>query len=171
MIDISFKPIPKISNSDIKRFWSKVVILDDNNCWEWIGGKRRRGYGVFSVQVDKKTRGLISHRVSYFLKNNIDPADKIVLHNCDNTSCVNPNHLSLGTHKDNTNDMMSKGRGRQNFLNGELHKMSKLSNEDVVNIRKLYSITKLTQKQIGESYGIDGSHVSLIVNKKAWKHI
>jgi hypothetical protein len=165
--------IPILSNSDINRFWSKVAITaNSEKCWNWIGSKRRRGYGQFHVSISpNKERNLVSTRVSYLLHYKIDPLEKIVLHKCDNPSCVNPNHLSLGTNKDNTKDMMNKNRGTKQFENGEKHSQSKLTEIQVLEIRELYPKSNLTQKEFAKNYNVDASLISIIVNRKRWTHI
>jgi hypothetical protein len=90
-------------NTYIERFNKQIKKLD--SCWEWQGAKNKQGYGMFSYMG--KTLG--AHRFSALI-NGIDIENKCVCHKCDNPSCVNPNHLFSGTHQDNTNDMVSKGR-------------------------------------------------------------
>lgn len=87
-----------------ERFLSKVNKTE--NCWEWRGAKRSRDYGNFNLN-GKPT---LAHRVSYELFIGKIPKDILVCHRCDNQSCVNPNHLFLGTQKDNVRDCLNKGR-------------------------------------------------------------
>ena len=91
----------------LDRLLNKVVINEVTDCWEWQGGKNNIGYGM--MRDGKKMRTV--HRVSFEEHNQINiPPDKVVMHQCDNKICANPAHLSLGTHKDNSQDMIRKGR-------------------------------------------------------------
>ncbi len=91
-----------------ERFWERVAIIPEHACWEWIAGKSGIGYGV--IQVDKKL--LLAHRFSYELHFGQIPKGLFVCHVCDNPSCVRPEHLFLGTPKDNMDDMRKKGRAK-----------------------------------------------------------
>ncbi len=86
------------------RFWQKVNKTDD--CWFWTGMKSPKGYGKF--WTGKKFER--AHRFSYTLNVGTIPLGMLVLHHCDNPCCVNPIHLFVGTHADNTRDKMAKGR-------------------------------------------------------------
>lgn len=86
------------------RFWLKAQKSD--GCWEWQGQRNHRGYGDFSI-VYKRWK---AHRYSWFLANGSIPDGMKVLHRCDNTSCVRPDHLFVGTQKDNVHDAIQKGR-------------------------------------------------------------
>ena len=99
---------PKGSKSLLERLMERVIINEVTDCWEYQGGKNNIGYGM--IRDEKKMR--TTHRVSYEEHKGPIPPGMCVLHRCDNTICCAPHHLWLGTLKDNTQDMMSKGRGK-----------------------------------------------------------
>lgn len=91
-------------------------------------------------------------------------------HTCDNKGCVNPNHILAGSSKDNTLDMMNRGRGGGQFSEGEWHKRAKLTNEQVLDIREKYRLG-CSQPDLAEIFGISQSGISNIIKNKNWKHI
>lgn len=94
----------------LERFWSKVEKTE--SCWIWVGSKSVKGYGQIQRGPRKDARPLQAHRVSWQLAYGSDPGEMLVLHKCDNPSCVRPSHLFLGTPHDNSMDMRSKKRSR-----------------------------------------------------------
>lgn len=107
-------PIPDLSEKDKLRFWNKVALLaNTDKCWEWLGSKKRGGYGRFSFTPSKgKPVAVVSTRTAYLIYHKIDPIGKLLRHSCDNPGCVNPAHLIAGTCKENTMDMINRGRHR-----------------------------------------------------------
>lgn len=92
-----------------QRFWDKVDVRGEDDCWLWLGGRFDTGYGAFYYQG--QNRG--AHRVSLALHMNVTLDDlDTVCHHCDNPPCVNPYHLFDGTQYDNLKDRSAKGRAR-----------------------------------------------------------
>lgn len=92
-----------------ERFWSKVNVLGQDDCWMWRASKDSYGYG----RISAGSRGqspLRAHRVSWEIHNGVVPDGLVVCHKCDNTSCVNPSHLFVATQKVNILDALHKGR-------------------------------------------------------------
>jgi len=147
-------------------FWNKVQKTDA--CWEWIGSKNNGGYGKF--WLNKKC--IDSHRVSWMLTYGDIPENKYVLHHCDNPSCVRPDHLFLGSQTDNMQDMLSKGRGtwHGNSMPGESNPRARLTKEDVLKIRQLFS-DGMRQTDIAKQYNMSVMAIHSIVRYKTWKHI
>lgn len=166
------QPLPHLSKSDINRFWSRVAVTaNPDKCWLWTGSTKRGGYGRMSITVGpNKERTVIATRVSYFIHNNSIEEEKLIMHTCDNPTCVNPFHLVQGTNKDNTKDMSTKGRAVFTFKSGEKHPLSKLKIDDILNIRKLLSEGN-TQLSIAKKYNVSRAQIWRIGNKKNWDTI
>ena len=145
------------------RFWKAVDVKGKNKCWEWREVKYPNGYGNFYA----KGKQLLAHRVSYELEKS-KPGDLYVLHACDNRSCVNPNHLFLGTQLDNVHDALQKGRW--NPPAGERCATSKLTSEKVIEIRKLIASGQRI-KDIAEAFCVTASVISNIKARRYWKHV
>ena len=143
--------------SDKCCFLSKINIKDDSNeCWEWTAALDRDGYGVYGF--------IRAHRKSYEIHNGEITNNLYVLHSCDNRKCCNPNHLRLGTPKDNSDDAYKRKRRKI----GSQLKHSKLTEEDVRYIR--YTSTE-TGSELARKYNIAKQQISCIRRGKTWKHV
>lgn len=145
------------------RFWSKVD-KSTGDCWIWIGGKTRDGYG--QIKFNGSTRR--AHRVIWELTFGAIPPNTHVLHKCDNPSCVNINHLFLGTDRDNTIDKVSKGR--TNPSQEEQHWKAKLNREQVRQIR-LGKTQGYTGTELAAKYGVSKYAIYDIWKGKNWKNV
>lgn len=92
------------------RFWSKVSISSPSECWLWNGAKSGAVGGKNYGHILLNGHMTRAHRISYYIQNGVIPDGGVICHSCDNTLCVNPSHLWLGTQRDNMRDMISKGR-------------------------------------------------------------
>jgi hypothetical protein len=156
------------ANSDYKtvqeRFWSKVNIKSENECWEWIKFKNKKGYGLFGLNAIPEG----AHRVSWRFTYGDIPESLCVLHKCDNPACCNPAHLFLGTNQDNVNDRVAKNRSSD--LRGSKHYRAKLTEIKVLEIRSLYKMG-IRQSSIAKTYKVNQGTISNIIDKKTWTHI
>ena len=152
----------------LARLWARIRV-QNNGCWEWAGQLDADGYGVITSQVNGKWRRVRVHRLAHDLFFNDERLhSKWVLHKCDNRKCCNPDHLRLGDHQQNMDDM--KRRNRSPRACGESNGRSRLKENDVREIiRRARSGEQY--KKIAAHYSVDPSHVSLIARGKMWKHI
>lgn len=128
-----------------------------DDCWPWIGGKHRHGYG--GVYVGK--RHVKAHRLAWEVANQTSvPSGMFVCHRCDNPSCVNPSHLFIGTAAENNADKAKKGRAPQFF--GTANPAARLTDEQVSAILA----DARQQRDIARAYGISQGSVSRIKNGK-----
>lgn len=132
-----------------------------NGCWEWRLSRDKDGYG--KVQVFGKYYK--AHRVSWELNNGEIPPGLFVCHKCDNPSCVNPNHLFLGTNSENIKDSFLKGRSNQRGANNGA---AVLSEKQVIEIRSRYENERISQRELARQYGITQSAVSTIITGHNW---
>lgn len=150
--------------SEMRRFESKVDKSGD--CWVWKAATDKNGYGTFSYKRRNRHRTHRAHRIAWMLHHGRFPPDgMLVCHTCDNPSCVNPDHLFLGTPADNMADKMQKGRGRRMFKSNEDHPNCRLTDAQVEAIKTL-SARGEKQASIARSFQINQGTVSRIVNGK-----
>ena len=149
-----------------QRFWRSIDRSKGYaSCWEWKGAKNKDGYG--QIQVNGKLIG--AHRAAYELYRKPVPAGMSVLHACDNRACANPSHLFLGTHADNMADKLNKGR--HVAPKGEAHGCAKLTEADVIAIKKRLAGGRESQEAIAVDYGVSRAAVSKIRTGRKWRHI
>jgi len=146
-----------------KRVEDSSFPVTETGCWIWMKSKTGNGrYGELSTCFNKKVKKYKAHRFSYEAFYGPIPENMIVCHKCDTPLCVNPNHLFLGTNKDNTLDMINKNR----HSNGR--NSNTLSEEKVKFIRK-YPIYKGYQNHLAEIFNVNISTISNVIRNKTWK--
>jgi HNH endonuclease len=144
----------QLTEKQRRNFFKYVIKME--GCWEWIGAISR-GYGKFKVG----TRKVRAHRLAYELFVGEIPEGMCVCHSCDNTRCVNPNHLFLGTEQTNATDKVVKGRAGTN----------KLTKEQVLKIRERHVFCNETITALAKEYGVDYVTVWYVIKRKTWRHI
>ena len=137
-----------------ERFWPKVK--KGNGCWEWQGGKIMNGRGELCLNG----KHIAAHRLAWELLNGPIKNGLSVCHKCDNGQCVRPDHLFLGTKRDNSHDMLRKGRS----------KMAKLVPKQVVVIRERHRAGE-TVKELAADYGQSVDLIRRVVRRETWKCI
>ncbi len=153
----------KPTTAEIARFFDKVLITD--SCWLWISALDKDGYGKLKFHQKQ----FQAHRFSYELFVGPIELGKYILHRkeCGNRNCVNPHHLYMGTPADNVKDRQTWGK----LVRGEDHGNARLSEKDVLDIRRIHKDKQITFKNTADLFGISPTYVGQIVSGKNWKHL
>lgn len=158
-------PIDIIDTQAFKRkFWLKVARIGktEDECWLWLGALRSRKVSINRRRPCIGVDGFVYYaaRISYYLHYKQDPEEQLILHTCDNGLCMNHNHLFLGSYLDNMSDASIKERMNK-----------KLTSEQVVKIKELYSTGIYYQKEIAEMFDITQGMVSMIISNERRFHV
>lgn len=139
----------------IYRFFTKVDIKEEDECWNWLESVDKDGYGRFSYY----DRNLHSSKVSLIIHNGKIPKGIYALHKCDNRKCVNPKHLWLGSQQENLEDRDNKGRGNiSNF---------KINVDIATKIREDF-LNGLNKRQLFKKYKISSRIIYSVVSNRTW---
>jgi hypothetical protein len=136
----------------------------ETGCVEWDGARHRQGYGQFYFEG----KIVLAHRASWAMYHGSmpTPAQK-VCHRCDNPCCVNPEHLFLGTQRDNALDCVAKGRARRARLTGEKNGVARFTDDQVRDIHR----DQRMYREIASDYGVAESTIGMIKRGHNWHHI
>lgn len=148
---------------------NKVKVNHATGCWERGNIANPHLYSYLNVWVDNKHSWMGAHRLSYLIYKGDIPDGYLVCHKCDNRHCVNPDHLFIGTVRDNNLDMFKKGRA--NTCKGSRNWKAKLNEDQVKEILKMWYGGGVTKKDIANNYDVRQSMICKIINKRSWKHI
>jgi hypothetical protein len=144
----------------IEKFSKMYVVNEGNGCWEWVRTINPGGYGMFYESAYPE----VATRISWKIFNGEIPKGMVVCHKCDNPKCVNPNHLFLGTQKDNIHDAMKKNRFQKGTKNGR----AKLTRKQVAEIKfgdKQFN----TKQEEADYYGVSRRTIYAIRKRLIWK--
>lgn len=142
-----------------ERFWEKV--RKGPGCWEWMGSLRTAGYGQFWFDGGPKE----ASRVAWILTHG-DPGPLCVCHHCDNRLCCRPDHLFLGTHRQNMADATEKGRMNQ----GTNHHKALLREDQVLSIIRQHEAGR-SQADLAQVFGVHRSTIWSLVHGDSWRHL
>jgi HNH endonuclease len=147
-----------------ERFEEKYISEPNTGCWLWTACLDDKGYGGIMYQKIYRK----AHRVSAFLYGILNDLKSPlhVCHKCDTPQCVNPNHLFVGTNRDNAQDRARKGRNASK--KGELNGQCILSLGDVVWIKQNLH---LSNSKLGAKFGVHRKTIYSIRTGKNWKHV
>lgn len=145
-----------------KRFHAQYLPEPMSGCWLWTGNTNGR-YGTLGFN----NKPLYAHRFSYELYHGKFDKKLDVCHKCDVNLCVNPQHLFVGSRKDNMRDCLLKGR----FAHGSKHKNAKLNEQAIVEIIQSYDNGFKNQRELAEQFGVTQTLIGRIVRGKSWKHV
>lgn len=134
-----------------------------NGCRLWKRATDSQGYGRLWVAGVQRR----AHRVAFELAHGKIARGLLLRHTCDTPSCVNPDHLVVGSHADNMRDMVERGRSQR----GEGHYAAKLAEADVRQIRARYAAGGVLQRQLAAEYGVSSAQVSSIITRRTWRHL
>lgn len=156
-----------------ERFWSKVNkdgpvpehMPHLGKCWVWTGAKSSGGYGCIA-RGGARVGVISAHISSWILHFGKVPKSLCICHRCDVPRCVNPSHLFLGTRKDNSQDMLKKGRDNHRY--GPDNSKTKLTESQVREIRLAYDTEGDSLSEIAEEYGVTIQSIWAIVKWKTW---
>ena len=135
-----------------------------NGCWIWKGHINKAGYG----RIRRDHKDMSTHRYSWLIHNGDIPKNMFICHKCDNPICCNPEHLFLGTPKDNSQDRKNKKRNRDQ--NGSKHNFAKLNESQVLTIRNRLKNGEVG-RHLAKEYSVHVMTISNIKNRKKWTHI
>lgn len=145
------------------RFWSKVRITGDEDCWEWTATKNK-GYGLFRIGRVK----VIASRCAWEIANRKRIPDGLfACHTCDNPGCCNPRHIYTGTPKQNSDDMIARRRSRSGDTSGERNGTAKLTWAKVAAIRERLAAGECTWR-ISNDYDVTNACIRSIERGRTW---
>lgn len=153
----------KISEEERReRFWTFVRVAE-SGCWEWTRSRMPYGYGLYALAGG---RNALAHRYAYALVNGAIPRGLCVCHRCDNPPCVNPDHLFLGSHRENAHDKIAKGRGNTGERNG-----SALLTAERVRDLRARAEEGASLSELGAEFGVSPTTAWKAVRRMTWRHV
>jgi hypothetical protein len=158
----------------LESFNDKWQLDEQTGCWLWHGSVLNHGYGFFQSKWTGTKWATLAHRASWILHKGPIPKGIIVCHKCDRPLCVNPEHLFLGTDKDNVRDAMAKGRhqaaGNPCYAKGSSKPTAKLTEEKVRSIRAQLRAGE-SRKRLAALNGVCVGTIHQLAAGRSWSHV
>ncbi len=150
----------------MNKYMDRVEMLPFSGCWIWMGKLSEKGYGIISTKgVDKR-----AHRVFWEIENGPIPVGKYACHHCDTPACVRPDHIFIGSQKENLADCRRKGRNKKmenGDQKGAANRNAKLTLENVLDIRT----KRLSKAEFARLYGVSFKAVKNVWDGKSWQEL
>lgn len=173
-------PLPPLSKKQVEGFYRHIDRQGTENCWGWTGRITTAGYGQKVYFINGVRKCFSASRLAYALHYGYDPGELLVCHRCDNRACVNPLHLFLGTARDNTHDMLAKGRAALGDKNasrkyperrprGSANGASKLTAEQVNEMRSRHATGGGGYRVLARRFNVSATTVQRIIKRRIWK--
>ncbi len=163
-----------------ERFHELYERRGDDDCWHWIGYRGPKGYGIICGRADDgRHKKYLAHRVSLKLHTGFEPKNLVCCHECDNPSCVNPNHLKWETQAYNLQGARERGRafpppqGPKNYVGkkGNENPSARLTEDDVLEIYKMRMEHGLSAHNIAPKFGLSWQAIGFILDGSNWAHL
>lgn len=167
--------MPRIPVAPEVRLVSRLKATPDG-CLEWQGACNYKGYGQISVGTGAQKRRVGTHRLAYEIAHGPIPEGMVVRHRCDNRPCCNPFHLEVGTHADNTRDMVERGRA----VRGDDCSFTKVREAQIADIRRRYirrfekvgptGVWRSNARELAAEYGVSEDHLKVLATRgRDWR--
>ena len=150
-------------------FLKKSCVVSEKGCWEWQKSKDKRGYGLFKHRFSGGV-WMYTHRAMFEAHNGTIPEGMILMHSCDNPCCCNPEHLTVGTQKENIQDMLEKGRQNSKLTRDQVYTL-KTEIKFMGNQGATKDIWELWYHAKAEELGVSPGTIALIHKGKTWQHV
>lgn len=148
------------------KFWFYVDVKEPDECWDWTGYVMKNGYGIFRFNEERFT----VHRLAYMLDTGVKiDRDFLVLQLCGNKKCCNPFHFTTSTRKKQLEEMAENGTVRGYAQRGEKNHSAKLTNDQVIEIRRLFETGLYSKIKLGKMFSISDDEVKNLVKHRRWK--
>lgn len=156
------RTIPEDATHFRERFLEKVEKDAPGGCWEWTAYKTSGGYGGFWTQSGDKH----AHRISYRMYVGPIPDDLVVRHLCHNRTCVNPDHLRVGTQAANIQDSIERGTHTRG-----VDRVDGFTEAEVRDIRRRYNETEITMAELAEEYDVSLPTISRVIRRLTYRYV